>query len=262
MTTVRLYFRNMMLFVHRDDGTDVWFMASHAAHVLTRDRVVPLQRSVIRISSNGKTLPGRGRLSIDLPRVISFNTLAPQGVVSETIKKRQFSDDLIARLELPLAGSLRDLPSVHSYGVLLDWRTPVVGAAEAHLQRLTEVAVFEVHDVPEPAALVVEHPEGPPLRLELEPSPGEPGVAEAFFLAGELPDNGPGPELKRERERDLLRIDEFSAFHECFENATKSGLKASDVIPTAERPAGDVFFRTARPFCPSAQFGLQGNRRP
>lgn len=38
MTTVRLYFRNLMLFVNRDDGTDVWFMPNHAAHVLTAGR--------------------------------------------------------------------------------------------------------------------------------------------------------------------------------------------------------------------------------
>ena len=260
MTTVRLYFRNITLFVHHAEGTDVWFMASHQAHVFTRERLVPLKGTVIRITSQGKPLEGRGKLSINCPRVISFNTLAPGGVPNEAIKNRKLSPHLIARLELPLAGTLRDQPSGHSYGVLLDWRTPVMGATEFHIQRLTEVAVYEVEEVADPGLLIEPHG-GPAQHLELRPSGGEPGVADAFFVSGELPKKGSRMGVREHKDRGELRIEEFEAFHNCFDAKTKSLLAESDVIPVADSPEDRVFFMTAEPFCPTAQLDLRESRK-
>jgi len=255
MTTVRLYFRNIMLFAHRDDGTDVWFMGSHSPRLFTRETVVPLEGSVIRIFSGQQLLAGRGNLGIDMPRVISFNTLAPEGTVSDPIRNRQLSSDLIARLELPLAGDLRDLPSAHSYGVVIDWHTPIVGGGE-HVQRLTEIAVFEVTDVPEPA-LVIERPGMEPRRVDLTPSEAEPGVADAFFVAGELPKPLQPLTMNAQGLSNVLRIDEFGALHECFDTATRETLKAFDVIPTATDPLDGLGLMSADPYCPGGRMDLR-----
>ena len=249
-TTLRLYFRNIMFFVHRDSGTDVWFLEGHNARVYTREQVVSIRQSVVKISSGDAPLPV-GPNTVDMPRVISFNTLAPDGVLSKHIIDRQLSEDLIARVELPGGGTLKDLPSAHSHGVLLDWSTPTLPDGKPHVQRLTEVAIYELPGVSEPVHLLVGEDER---KIELRPTgTGETRAAEAFFLAGE--------ESKvrdvEAQEGDLV-IAEFRALHKCFDPETQARMEK--VIPTAPKPRGGFDLLSAEPFCPSAQ--IDARRTP
>jgi hypothetical protein len=111
-------------------------------------------------------------------------------------------------------------------------------------QRLTEVAVYEVDDVPDPKLRILRS-DG---TVEYLPLTYAAGVAEAFFIAGEMP-KADGLEIA-----DTLRITEFRAFHVCFDDGTNRDLSALDILPEADKPAGRPQLLSADPFCPSGRF--------
>ena len=247
-TTVRFYFRNIMCFIHRDYGTDVWFFSNHQPNVYTREKREKLTGRTVRLLSDGREISGTGMQTNGLERIISMNTLATDAVPHDDVVKKKVSGKLVARLKLPNTGRLSDLPSAHSFGVLLEWKTPFADNKQAtHVQRLTEVAMYEIENVPLPVTLALStDPDKPVEYIDLKPA--RDGVADAFFISGEL-SKGPIRNGK---------IHEFVAIHDCFNDETRKRLE--HVIPEATLPRG-IDFLSADPFCPGARFDMRtGNK--
>jgi hypothetical protein len=239
--TLRIYFRNIMLFVRRDVGIDVWFIDGHQAHAVTANEIKDIDMQVVTIQDKNGCLSGPPRRVADLDLLADFAKLHPRPRVHDDIQNGTLSKWRKARVELRGQGTFRGLPSVHSHGALLEWEIPTFEGGRptgSHWQRMTELAMYEVAELETPIHLKVGDEVEVPVR---EDERGQ-SVAEAFFIAGEL-----------ERARDVedeYRIHEFKGLSVCFEENTSKDLALS--IPRTKRPKGPIdAVRTADPFCPN-----------
>lgn len=253
---LRVYFRNIMLFVHFDHGTDVWLTRGHKASLITSRDSVDIGNHVVTFVCGGKPLPPHPTDTSECARIVRFNEVAPDFKMHDAVTGKTLSSDHICRVELRGRGKLVGLPSAHSFGVLLDWTIPVAGRkGQLHTQRLTEVAVYEVEDVPEPVQVVTD----PGSDIITVPTSHEGGVhvAEVFVIAGETVDH-----VVRAEDDGKLRIHEFRELYSFFDEQTQAALEKAESIPTAEDPGVGTTdaIRTAFPFCPDSRVDLRSDR--
>jgi hypothetical protein len=129
----------------------------------------------------------------------------------------------------------------------VNWDTKKINRRR-HTQRLTEIAQFELRNVSKPV-LYIQRGKEKPTRLRIPIS--KDGVAEAYFVSGELPNT---PKLRARNGK--VRINEFADFHDCFSDETKKKLKKADVVPIGNEPDGLTDLRSAFPFCPIGRTSL------
>jgi hypothetical protein len=242
--TLRIYFRNIMLFVHRDHGTDVWFVADHTPVLATATECLGFQGRVVRILGAGKPLRNAKTVVSGGSLMASFNQLAPGFTLHPDVESGTISDGLTGRVELRGGGTLTALPTVHRYG-LTHWSIPVARSGEApRVQRLTELAMYEVEHVERPVTLELGETS---IRIDDEQS----NVAEACFIAGEQPKPPAAPEAS-------VVICEFGLLYACFDPDTQNALRTHDVLPRVVRPSG-IPALSAEPYCPNAQVDVPSN---
>jgi hypothetical protein len=256
--TLKVHFRNIMLFVNHDTGTDVWFVAKHEPRLITRDVIVPLDGRVLTFLGNGAPLPDARTDTRSASLIVDFGDLAHTVALHPDLITGTLRSATPARVELRGSGRLYGPPSHHSFGSFVDWSFPGKGVSGVHTQKLTELATYEVPGVELPVTARITDPTRPGEPQDITLS--ESGDVEVMVLAGEIEKPDGGVRVSGAN----ICIDEFKLLHACFDAATQSHFGSVNLMPCGTLPAGlpttltagdggSSVERSAYPYCPGGR---------
>jgi hypothetical protein len=234
VATLRVYFRNLMMFVHDERGTDVWFLDEHPPGLITRTHAVDVRDCVVRFESDNKPLPDAWTTLGDVSGIADFNGLVrPSGLDDRIAPRHPVEPPFAGRVELRGSGTLSAPRSLHSFGALLEWSIPTaIGFPPVAQQELSELAIYEIEHLPTPIHAKIQRPDGAyePVEIPVDTS----GIAHVLLVAGELEKLNGGLVLIGDR----LVIEEFEELHKCFDYQTQQDLQTLKALPSTMSPAG------------------------
>jgi hypothetical protein len=261
LATLRVYFRNLMMFVHDTRGTDVWFLENHPPMLITRTHSSDTSGGVVKFQSNGAELGGGETDVQDAGGIIDFKHLIKDFALHEGLARdAKIGKPFVGRAELRGAGKLSSPRSLHAFGALFEWSLPTFMFTGSHTQEMSELAIYEVKNLPTPITFSVTTGTCEPERVEI-PVIGD--VAHVLLLAGELSkleDGDCGVSL--DSTTGEMCIHEFKELHHCFDPETKKNELEGRMLPRTKAPKGFPVLHdaaagggqfSAYPYCPGGR---------